>query len=622
MRTRPLGRLGKGVWGSALVSLLVLSGCSEGFFVDAPDPSGTVLEIRIVGDGAEMGTAIRAAPRSAARAFERVDRVAVRVAGGGDVLVDEVVQASRRDGEIHLEFSFDLRNPSLEADLEVTLRTLDSSLFEGEGRVLLRRGRTARAQLPLHPVPGGLALPSDPGALEALGDTLVLGGAVVFATGDTIPGLTVEWASLTPDILTVSPTGTAVAIAEGEAQLRASFGDFARSLFLRVAPVVTEVQVGPSEVQLEPGESVQLTPEARDRRGNPLPGREVTWGSSDPTVAQVDSVGRVRGIRPGAVEIRAEVEGVGGVAQVTVIAVVPVVQTLSVEEVEANQALLVARVDPRGVPADLVFRWGTDPQLSDSRITSPIQIPAGFELQRFERSLGGLDPETTYYVRAEATNEGGRATGSIQQFTTLPLLRAPQGLSAAVVRNGVALDWSFPFPELEGVEFQVERGLVEGPGSSEPERWTRIGTTSETRFLDSRAPVSSTLSYRVRACQGSACSPYSASATVTTPDLEPAVIQGVVTLNGNSVESMVIQLTGPEGTRTTSTATDGSYSFQVEPPGDYQVEAVPSSVEHPNGWYRQRIREVQVSGGEVIQVDFPGFITTVGAPGRPEPDPS
>ncbi len=652
MRLPVSGRRGKGVWGLIFLSPFILSGCDEGFFVETGDRSTTtVVELRIVtgeGEGSlgmpagaqeahpslqettESGTGDAALVTEGAgasllsgppalsgeRAFQRVDRVAVLLVGGGDVLVDEVIQASEENGEIRLRFSFDLQAGSLDADLEVALRTPEATLFEGEGQVLLQRGRTARAQLSLVPIPAGIVLPSDAGPFEALGDTVTLGGAVRFATGDTITGLALEWESLTPDVVTVSPAGTAVAIAEGEAELRASFEEFAELLTLRVAPVVTEVQVRPSEVQIEPGESVQLTAEARDRRGNPLERRQVAWRSSDPSVAQVGSGGRVHGLRPGSVQILAEVEEVEGVAQLTVVAVPPVVETLPVEGIEADRARLVARVNPRALPSELVFRWGTDPQLSEAAVTSPIQVPAGTEFRRFELMLEGLDPETTYYVRAEATSEGGRGTGTTREFTTPSLLPAPEEFSARVILSGVLLEWSYPFPQVGNVEFQVEREVVDGPDGSEPESWTRIGTTDATRFIDSQAPPNSSVSYRVRACQGGACSPYSVPATVATPDPQPASIQGRVTLNAVPVQSMLIRLSGPDGTRTTTTASDGSYSFLIEEPGEYVVEIVPSSVGHPNGWYSDRVREVQISEvGEVVEVDFRGFTTSIGLPG-------
>ncbi len=68
------------------------------------------------------------------------------------------------------------------------------------------------------------------------------------------------------------------------------------------------------------GQAVQLAAEPRDPAGTPLPGRAVTWSSSDANIATVDQAGVVSGVAPGAVTITATSEGVEGTASILVVA--------------------------------------------------------------------------------------------------------------------------------------------------------------------------------------------------------------------------------------------------------------------------------------------------------------
>lgn len=81
----------------------------------------------------------------------------------------------------------------------------------------------------------------------------------------------------------------------------------------------TSVAVTPASPTVTLGKPVQLT--ATPMYGTtPLTGRTVTWTSSDPTIATVDSAGLVSTLKTGAVAIIATSGGVSGGAAVTVVA--------------------------------------------------------------------------------------------------------------------------------------------------------------------------------------------------------------------------------------------------------------------------------------------------------------
>lgn len=86
-------------------------------------------------------------------------------------------------------------------------------------------------------------------------------------------------------------------------------------------PKVSSVGVSALANQLEVGATLQLTASPRDAKGNPLPGRVVTWTSSAASVASVDNAGIVTGVTAGTATITATSEGVSGTVGLTVVPV-------------------------------------------------------------------------------------------------------------------------------------------------------------------------------------------------------------------------------------------------------------------------------------------------------------
>lgn len=82
--------------------------------------------------------------------------------------------------------------------------------------------------------------------------------------------------------------------------------------------VVAAVTVTPAERTLIAGDSLTLLAKAIDAAEAPIEGRPVTWESSDNAVATVDAYGGVKAISPGAVTIRATVDGKTGTATLTI----------------------------------------------------------------------------------------------------------------------------------------------------------------------------------------------------------------------------------------------------------------------------------------------------------------
>jgi len=121
----------------------------------------------------------------------------------------------------------------------------------------------------------------------------------------------VRWSSGNEAVATVAPSGLISAVSAGEARISASAGSVSAETRVRVFNVpVNTVLVTPLRTVLVPGATTRLAALPVDAAGTPLPGRAITWFSSDTLRADVDSSGWVTARRPGVVSISALSEGV------------------------------------------------------------------------------------------------------------------------------------------------------------------------------------------------------------------------------------------------------------------------------------------------------------------------
>ena len=85
-------------------------------------------------------------------------------------------------------------------------------------------------------------------------------------------------------------------------------------------PSVATVSLSLEQVTLDEGESQVVIATPRDSKGTEIKGLGITWTNSDPTVAQIDAVGKITAVRAGATVVTAKVQGKTGQAVVTVTA--------------------------------------------------------------------------------------------------------------------------------------------------------------------------------------------------------------------------------------------------------------------------------------------------------------
>jgi hypothetical protein len=138
----------------------------------------------------------------------------------------------------------------------------------------------------------------------------------------------INWTSSAPSILRISRGGRLVAIKDGSATITGTTANGATAtLTVRVLPgsvvlagKVPVAQLLTSEVKstLHPGDTLSLTAAPLGPGGESLLDRKVTWQSSHPEIASVDTYGLITARAPGSAEITATSEGKSSRIPVTV----------------------------------------------------------------------------------------------------------------------------------------------------------------------------------------------------------------------------------------------------------------------------------------------------------------
>ena len=150
------------------------------------------------------------------------------------------------------------------------------------------------------------------------GRTLQLAAVARDAAGANLQNASFTWSSTDTLKARVTAAGLVTAAAAGTVFIIAKSGSVADTAVITAAPVpVASVTVTPSAPALLAGDSVQLSAVAKDSAGNVLPGRTITWRSSDTTIARVSSTGMARALAAGVASVTAS-SGASGTASLNV----------------------------------------------------------------------------------------------------------------------------------------------------------------------------------------------------------------------------------------------------------------------------------------------------------------
>ncbi|CAN5529454.1 hypothetical protein BH09GEM1_BH09GEM1_00480 [soil metagenome] len=297
---------------------------------------------------------------------------------------------------------------------------------------------------PLGVVPVSTVSVTPASAPTTVGATTQLTAVTKDASGATLTGRTVTWATSDATKATVSASGLVTGVALGSATITATSEEKTGTAAVTVAlaPVAT-VTVAPATANVFTNASTQLAATMKDANGVTLNGRAVTWSTSDATKATVNGSGVVSGVAVGSVTITATSETKTGTAAVTVslepVAIVTISSPVSNIVVGATAALTATTTNAGGVT--LTGRTVTWTSSDPSRATiSAAGLVTGV-------AVGSTTiTATSEGISSTATvNVSAASTGSI---VPIQLLAITTGSAHACALNaaGAAYCWGYgPF---------------------------------------------------------------------------------------------------------------------------------------------------------------------------------
>jgi uncharacterized protein YjdB len=159
------------------------------------------------------------------------------------------------------------------------------------------------------------------------GDTSRVGVTVLNGRGSPLrspsagaPGsvASVVWSSSDPSVVTVSRSGLVLAQRAGEATVTAASGTLKTSARINVLPRGKLITVAPKVDTVAVSHSLQLSATVLNGAGREIAGPTITWSSSDPAIAIVDTRGLVKAVAVGTVLVVASAQGHSDTARVVV----------------------------------------------------------------------------------------------------------------------------------------------------------------------------------------------------------------------------------------------------------------------------------------------------------------
>lgn len=130
-----------------------------------------------------------------------------------------------------------------------------------------------------------------------IGETLTLSATVL---PETTTDKTVVWSTSNSSVATVDENGNVKAIGSGDVAITATCGIVSGKIDLKVESIITSLSLSSMELSLEKGReellSASYSPSEPDRIN-------LSWSSSDTSIATVNGSGKVIGIKPGTVKI-------------------------------------------------------------------------------------------------------------------------------------------------------------------------------------------------------------------------------------------------------------------------------------------------------------------------------
>ena len=191
-------------------------------------------------------------------------------------------------------------------------------------------------------------------------------------------------------------------------------------------------------------------------------------------------------------------------------AVLPTLTTSAATGITATGATLGGNITVAGTPA-YTERGVCCATTQNPDTANKTAIP-GSGTGSFSTTLGGLNPNTTYYVRAYATTAAETVYGNQVSFTTLTAVPAAPAnlLATAISSSRIDLAWS---GVAGATGYKVERSTSQSTGFTEIASAVTAGTSYQNT---TGLSANTAYYYRVRAYNSNGNSSYSATVNATT----------------------------------------------------------------------------------------------------------
>jgi uncharacterized protein YjdB len=323
--------------------------------------------------------------------------------------------------------------------------------------------------------------------------------------GRPLDSRTVMWSSSDPATARVSSSGLVTALTEGTATITAASGGFVAEATVTVSIPVATVEVTPASAVLDLGETLQLSVSAKDAGGSVLTGRDVTWASSDESVATVDGSGRVNTLAVGSVTIIATVEGKSATATIGVHDLLSI-STSVLSEGVVGQAYIQTLAAMGG---DGIYAWSV----------SGGMLPAGLSLTGSTGAISGTPTasgEFPFTVKVVSAGQTATRDVSIEVFP-VPVASVEVSPFSVTLTPSQTQQFTATARDAAG-NLITDRTIVWASSK------TSVATVTNTGLLTAKALGSTTLTATIGGYPGWAAVTVHNVLAISDTDLESAVV--------------------------------------------------------------------------------------------------
>ena len=347
---------------------------------------------------------------------------------------------------------------------------------------------TVEPMPPPPPAPVATSVTVSPASatLTALGATTRLTAEVRDQNGQVMAGAAVAWTTSDASVAGVDASGLVTAAANGSATITATAGAASGSAAVTVVQEVSTVAVVPAEATIAAlRDTLRLVAEAVDANGNAVAGTEISWESSDDSVATVDASGLVTAVANGSATITATSGSASGSATVTV------AQEASAVTVAPATASLAALGDTLRLTADALDANGRAVQGAEFSWESSEEATATVDASGLvtavasgSATITAISGSASGSARVTVAQEVGTVavtpdTATVVAGDTLRLAATATDANGQVV-TGVEFAWASGDTAVAEVD---STGLVTGIGAGQAEvTATAAGVTGGARL--------------------------------------------------------------------------------------------------------------------------------------------